>query len=189
MFYVICRRKILIYHIMMFTSMKALALALIFTLFLCACAESNGGLGMSQIAKTGDTVQVEYTGKLDSGEVFDSSVGREPLKFTLGTGMVIAGFDEAIIGMEINESKTIRLEPSQAYGEYNNELLKEVPVSAFGEGAELKPGDMIGVTEQQTGRQFPAIVTKVEGDNVTIDLNHQLAGKALTFELKLIAIE
>jgi peptidylprolyl isomerase len=144
---------------------------------------------MSQTAKSGDTVKVEYTGKLDSGEVFDSSVGKEPLKFTLGSGMVIPGFDNAITGMSIGESKTVRLPAEEAYGEHNPELIREVPLSAFGEGAELKPGDIVGVTETQTGRQFPASVTKVEGENVTIDLNHQLAGKALTFELKLVSIE
>ena len=172
--------------------MKVLALALIFSLFLCGCAGSNGGIEMPETAKSGDTVQVEYTGKLDSGEVFDSSVGKEPLKFTLGSGMVIAGFDEAITGMNVGESKTIRLEPGKAYGEHNPELIQQVPVTAFGEnneGAQLKEGDVIGVTEQQSGRQFPAIVTKVEGETITLDLNHQLAGKALTFELKLIAIE
>ncbi|MFT4309600.1 MAG: FKBP-type peptidyl-prolyl cis-trans isomerase [Candidatus Woesearchaeota archaeon] len=169
--------------------MKALALALMFTILLCACADTNGGTEMAQTAKTGDTVLVEYTGKLDNGDVFDSSEGKEPLKFTLGSGMVIPGFEEAITGMNVGEEKTVTLEPEQAYGPHNPELIQVVPISAFGEGAELKTGDVVGVTEKQSGRQFPASVTKVEGDNITIDLNHQLAGKALTFELKLMAIE
>lgn len=129
---------------------------------------------------TGDTVQVHYTGTVDSGQTFDSSVGREPLSFTVGTGQVIAGFDAAVDGLAIGESRTVRIEPADAYGEHDPRFVVGVPLEQAPDG--LTPG-----TPVQLGDR-PAVVVEVTDEQVVVDANHPLAGEALTFEIELVSI-
>ncbi|MEJ2184921.1 MAG: peptidylprolyl isomerase [Gemmatimonadota bacterium] len=142
---------------------------------------------MAQQAKSGDQVAVHYTGKLDSGEVFDSSDGRDPIRFELGSGQVIPGFEQAVEGMAVGDKREIRIEPEDAYGQPSDELLVEVARTQL-------PGDIepaVGMPLQvQTGggEQRVVRVTEVGDDTVTIDMNHPLAGRALNFELELVEI-
>jgi FKBP-type peptidyl-prolyl cis-trans isomerase 2 len=136
----------------------------------------------------GDKVKVEYKGTLDDGTVFDSSEAHgEPLEFEVGTGQIVPGFEEAIIGMEEGEEKEFKLEPSEAYGEHNPELVKAVPRDKMPLDEEPEAG-MILLTELPNGAKIPAVITEVTKEEVTIDLNHPLAGKALTFEIKVVVV-
>ncbi|MBI2663461.1 peptidylprolyl isomerase [Candidatus Woesearchaeota archaeon] len=138
----------------------------------------------------GDKIKVEYTGTFDDGEIFDTSSHGDhshPLEFEAGSGQVIKGFDEAVIGMEKGEEKEIRLEPSEGYGDYNDELVKDLPRDQFSKDFELKVGMMIGVNIPN-GPQVPAKVVKLTKNEVTLDMNHPLAGKALNFKIKIIDI-
>jgi peptidylprolyl isomerase len=137
-------------------------------------------------AKSGDTVQIHYTGTLDSGEQFDSSVGGEPLEFTLGGGQVIVGFDKGVTGMNIGEKKTVRIPSIEAYGDYDDSLViqmprEELPALNYEIGSEL-------VMRQPSGRSIPVIVIDITDESIALDANHPLAGEALTFELELVAI-
>lgn len=134
-----------------------------------------------RMAKSGDTVSVHYRGTLDSGEEFDSSRGGQPLQFTLGANEVIAGFDEAITGMAVGESKTVRIPAENAYGEHRDDLVIVVPAAQAPEGLEVGQQVFLG--------DAPATVTSIGPDGVTVDANHPLAGEALTFELELVGIE
>ena len=140
------------------------------------------GCGGPEIAETGDTVKVHYTGRLQDGTVFDTSVGSEPMEFTLGEGRLIPGFEQAVIGMQVGESKTVTIPVDEAYGQRRDELIFEV------ERDEL-PADI----EPEVGMQLPTsqgVVTIVEVTEtmVKIDANHLLAGQDLTFEIELIEI-
>lgn len=137
-------------------------------------------------AKAGDTVQIHYTGTLDSGEQFDSSLGSEPLEFTLGGGQVIAGFEKGVLGMNIGDKKTLRIPSNEAYGEYDDALViqmprEELPALNYELGTEL-------VMQQPSGRSIPVIVIDTNDETIVLDANHPLAGEALTFELELVAI-
>ncbi len=134
-----------------------------------------------RIAQDGDSVQVHYTGTLDDGEVFDTSRERdETLGFTVGSGQVISGFDEAVRGLAVGSSRKVRMEPAQAYGERDEELL--VTLSADDAPDGIKVGDQVQLGER------PAVVVGVTGGKVTVDSNHPLAGKALTFDVELVSI-
>jgi len=138
-------------------------------------------------AKPGDTVHVHYTGRLDDGSVFDTSEGREPLEFVLGTGTVIPGFEEAVSGLSIGDEASTRIPPEQAYGLRSEDLVLTVPRESFPEGVTPQVGqrfEMAGADGQRT----PVVVTSVESDVVQIDANHPLAGRSLSFELKLVKI-
>jgi peptidylprolyl isomerase len=139
------------------------------------------------IAKSGDAVKVHYKGTLDDGEIFDQSHGRDPLEFTVGSGMVIVGFDVAVTGMAIGDTKTVTFPPEEAYGPVLDEMVQAVDRSNMPDHLELA----IGV-QLQAGApgQEPTIVTVValDEETVTLDGNHALAGKALTFELELVSI-
>ena len=139
-------------------------------------------------AQSGNTVKIEYTGTLEDGTVFDSSDKQgKPLEFKLGTGKVIKGFDVAIVGMETGEEKEITLKPADAYGEPNPQLHKVVPKDKLPPGKDVKEGMVLGM-QLPDGRQLPARVIKVGENDVTIDVNHPLAGKTLHFKLKLVDI-
>ena len=133
-----------------------------------------------RVAKNGDHVSVHYTGTLDDGTQFDSSIGREPLAFTLGAGQVIPGFDHAVIGLKVGQSVTVHLEPKDAYGERSDALILAVPIDQAPAG--LKVGDRVNAG----GRS--AVVTAVTATSVTIDVNPELAGKALNFKIELVSI-
>ncbi len=133
------------------------------------------------MADVGDTVSVHYTGTLDDGTIFDSSRERDPLSFELGKNEVISGFDEAVQGMEVGESVQVRLAPEEAYGARNPELVLAVPADNAPDG--LTEGDRVQIRDGGV-----ATVVEVTDDFVTIDANHPLAGRALTFAIELVAV-
>lgn len=139
-------------------------------------------------AQSGDTVAVHYAGRLDDGTPFDSSEGREPLRFTLGAGQVVAGFDEAVTGMEVDEEKTVRLEPEEAYGERRDDLVLSVPDDAFPSGQAPSVGQGVRLGLQGGGAIDARVVDVADDGAVTLDANHPLAGQALTFDLKLVEV-
>jgi peptidylprolyl isomerase len=139
------------------------------------------------VAKPGDVVHVHYTGKLGSGEVFDSSEGREPLAFTVGGGEVIPGFDDAVAGMQVGESKDIVIPVQQAYGERREELTQTIPRELMQLGAEPQVGMQIEM-HRQDGTIIPLLITQVDEASITVDANHPLAGEALHFNIQLAAI-
>jgi FKBP-type peptidyl-prolyl cis-trans isomerase 2 len=141
-----------------------------------------------KIVKKGDTVKVEYIGSLEDGTVFDSSEKHEaPLEFMVGSGQIIPGFEEAVVGMKVGDEKQITLEPKEAYGDYNPELVKKIPKDCFPEDQDVQQG-MIFMMNIPDGRQVPVKITDVEEDAITIDLNPPLAGKTLVFKIKIVAI-
>lgn len=135
--------------------------------------------------KKGDKIKVEYTGTLDDGTVFDTSEGKQPIEFEVGKGMVIPGFDNAVVGMKKEEEKEVKLEAKDAYGERNDQLLKKVPKEQLPKGPEPKVGMMVGLSTPQ-GQQIPAKITEVTDKEITIDLNHPLSGKTLNFKIKVV---
>jgi len=145
-----------------------------------AAAQPGGG---DTVAQEGDSVAVHYIGTLDDGTVFDESRPRgSTLDFVVGGGGMIAGFDQGVRGMAEGETKTVRIEPADAYGEYDPEMLFQVDISQVPEGTTA--GDVL--VDPNTGSPVP--VVSVEGNVVTLDLNHQLAGETLTFEIEMVSI-
>ncbi|MFM8711528.1 MAG: peptidylprolyl isomerase [Sphingomonadales bacterium] len=138
--------------------------------------------------KSGDKIKVHYHGKLVSGETFDSSAGREPLAFEVGSGAVIKGFDEGVTGMAIGEKKTIQIPFLEAYGAHNAEMVIEMPKDRFPADMEVTIGMPLHMSDGQ-GRQFQVTVTEIKETSVLLDANHPLAGKDLIFDLELVAIE
>jgi len=137
--------------------------------------------------KIGDKVKIDYEGKLDDGTVFDSSENHgKPLEFKLGSNQVIPGFENAIIGMKKGDKKTINIKPEEAYGSNNPDLIKKIPREDLPE-QELKPGMML-MMRLPNGAQFPATIVEVMDNEVSVDFNHPLAGKNLTFEIELVEI-
>ncbi|MFH1802918.1 MAG: peptidylprolyl isomerase [archaeon] len=141
--------------------------------------------------KKGDKVTVEYEGKFESGEVFDSTSHGDhshPLTFTAGNQEVVKGFDEAVLGMKKGEEKEVKIKPEEAYGEHNSKLIQKLPKDKLPKGQEPKPG-LILMLRSQSGHQIPAKITAVDAKEITIDLNHPLAGKTLIFKVKVTDIE
>lgn len=141
--------------------------------------------------KKGNIVKVEYEGRLESGEVFDSSQHGDhshPLTFEVGSGQVISGFDNAVNGMKLNEEKEITIPSSEAYGDEKPELFQKIPKSMLKLEQEPKAG-MILSAKTPDGRVLQARISEVDKDSITVDLNHPLAGKNLIFKLKVISIE
>ncbi len=138
-------------------------------------------------AKVGDTIKVHYTGTLDNGTVFDSSVGRKPLQFTIGRGQMIPGFDKGVVGLNLSESKTITIPADQAYGPYRADLVQVVARDQLPQDSELEVGQMLQ-SRQPNGQIILVTITNVTDSNVTLDANHRLAGKTLTFEIQLVEI-
>lgn len=140
-----------------------------------------------QQVKNGDTVKVHYTGRLTDGEVFDSSDGKEPLEFEVGSGMVIKGFDDGVMGMSVGDKKTINIHVNDAYGPKNEEMLIEFSKDRF-------PPDMVPevgmplTMSNGSGQNFRVIITEVKDDAVMLDANHPLAGEDLVFDLELVEI-
>ncbi|MCE2497191.1 MAG: peptidylprolyl isomerase [Flavobacteriales bacterium] len=142
---------------------------------------------MSQV-KQNDTVRVHYTGTLENGEVFDSSRERKPLEFTLGQGQLIPGFENGVIDMKINETKTVQIRAADAYGEHRAELIQEVPKNQL--PPEIKPEVGLGlVSRTPDGCEMPLTVTEVRDESIMVDANHPLAVKDLTFEIELVEIK
>ncbi len=141
---------------------------------------------MSEVKK-GDKVKVHYTGKLQDGSVFDSSIDREPLEFEVGAGMMIAGFDAAVNGMKIGDKKVAEIPANEAYGEVNKEMIVEVKRTQLPPDLEPQVGQQLGM-QQPNGQSVPVVVAEVKEESIVIDANHPLAGKDLIFEIELMEI-
>jgi peptidylprolyl isomerase len=139
-------------------------------------------------AKDGDRVSVHYTGTLNDGTVFDSSVGGQPLEFVLGAGDVIPGFEKAVRGMKVGQTKTVTLSPDEAYGPHEPSLVFVAHRDELAEWPEVQVGQQLTL-QTKDGKTVMATVTQVTEESITVDANHALAGKDLTFEIELVAIE
>jgi FKBP-type peptidyl-prolyl cis-trans isomerase 2 len=142
---------------------------------------------MMEKAKHGDTVRVHYTGKLGGGRVFGTSAGREPLELTLGERDVIAGFQHAVVGMAVGERKTFQIGPDNAYGPHRQDLIIEVERGVLAPNVKPEVGQRLEY-RQPDGQTVAVTVTNVSESTVTLDTNHPLAGKQLTFDLELVEI-
>ena len=140
-----------------------------------------------QQAKEGNVVKVHYTGKLTSGELFDSSTDREPLEFTIGAGQMIKGFDAALPGMLVGDKKTINIPAADAYGERSEDAIINFPKENVPPDMKLEPG-MTLTLSNQAGQPIPVIVIELTDDTVILDANHFLAGKDLIFDIELMEI-
>lgn len=140
-----------------------------------------------QLAKQGDLVTVQYTGKLNDGSVFDSSDGVEPLKFVLGKGHVIPGFDAAVAGMAIEQNKTVTIPAAEAYGPRHEQMVISLPRSQFPAGQAPEAGQRLHL-QSADGREVAVTVSAVTDETVSMDANHPLAGQDLTFDLRLAGI-
>lgn len=143
---------------------------------------------MPEQAKKGDTARVHYTGRLESGEVFDSSEGGEPLEFELGSGQVIQGFDEGVSGMVVGDEKTIEIDAADAYGQHVDQLVQSIPRQGINLDREPEVGMRLGL-QLPDGNEIPVTITEVTPDSITIDANHPLAGQKLIFDLKLVELK
>ncbi len=138
-------------------------------------------------AKAGDTVKVHYTGKLEDGTVFDTSEEQTPLEFTIGSGQIIPGFEQAVVGMEPGETKTATISPEEAYGQHREDMTITVERGQFPEDINPEPGQQLQV-QQPDGRAAIVVVSDVTESTVTLDANHPLAGQPLTFDIELVDI-
>lgn len=138
-------------------------------------------------AKKGDTVSVHYTGKLEDDTVFDSSTGGDPLSFEIGSGQIIPGFEEGVIGMEPGDKKTVDIAPEQAYGPYRDDQVIEVSAEKLPEDIDPEVGQRLQV-QQQNGQTAVVTVKDVTNGTVKLDANHPLAGKNLSFEIELVSV-
>lgn len=141
---------------------------------------------MSQV-KENNTVKVHYTGKLSDGRIFDSSEGRDPMQITLGLGHLIPGFENGLIGMHLNEKKTISITKDEAYGDYDSKLLFEVPKTQLPQDAEPQVGMGLSSTSPD-GQEVHMTISEVKEESVILDGNHPLAGKDLIFDLEVLEI-
>ena len=139
------------------------------------------------IAKSGDTVRVHYHGRLPSGETFDSSAERDPLEFQIGSGQVIVGFDNGVMGMTVGEKKTIEIPFGDAYGPRNESMIIDMPKDRFPSDMQIELGMPLMMSDGQ-GQNLQVSVTSIQEDTVTLDANHPLAGKDLIFDLELVEI-
>lgn len=138
-------------------------------------------------AKQGDTVKVHYTGKLDDGTVFDSSVDRDPLEFTIGEGSIIPGFERAVVGMNLGESKTEVIPTDEAYGPHVEEMVVVIDRRQIPSEIEPEIGQQLHI-QQPDGQVLPVVITDVSNSSVTLDANHPLAGEDLIFDIELVEI-
>ncbi len=141
---------------------------------------------MSEV-KNGDVVKVHYTGRLHGGETFDSSVGREPLGFTVGAGQMIKGFDDAVVGMKLGDKKQVKIEAEDGYGARSEEAIIEFAKENVPAEMVLEPGMSLTLQDQE-GRPFPVVVTEILEDKIILDANHFLAGKTLEFDIEMVSI-
>jgi len=139
---------------------------------------------MAEKIKNGDTISVHYTGKLENGDVFDSSQGRDPLKFTVGAGQLIKGFDSAVIGMAVGDKKTVTVPPEDGYGSRNEELIVDLPKENMPKDMKIDVGMPLQLADQ-SGNPVPAVVHEIGETVVKMDVNHPLAGKTITFDIEI----
>lgn len=140
-----------------------------------------------QKVEDGMFVSVSYTGTLGNGEVFDSSEGRPPLEFKTGAGQLIKGFEDAVMGMSLNEKKEFTLAPEEAYGQRDEKQIHSFPRSELPEGADPKVGDSVAFSTPE-GQQIPARLVEMDDENLTFDMNHPLAGESLSFAIEVVGI-
>ncbi len=140
-----------------------------------------------ETVENGLFVSVDYTGSLDDGQIFDSSKGRQPLEVQMGEGHVIPGFESALMGMSLNETKTFTLSPEEAYGQRNEDMMHDFPKSEIPPGMEPSVGQTL-MLRNPDGQQIPARVDSIDDEKVTFDLNHPLAGQSLTFTIQVVGI-
>ena len=140
-----------------------------------------------QQVKAGDTVKVHYHGRLTDGTTFDSSEGREPLEFKVGSGQVIKGFDDGVTGMEVGQKKTINIPADEAYGAKNEEMVVNFPRANFPEDLNPEVGMQLNMTNG-SGQVIPVVIMEVGEEEVILDANHPLAGQDLIFDLELVSI-
>jgi len=139
-------------------------------------------------AKSGDTVRVHYTGKLEDGTQFDSSAGKDPLEFSIGAGDVLPAFDSAVEGMTVGDSKSVEIEAAEAYGRRHEQLIQDVPREQLPD--EMEPAVGMQLQAQgQDGQPIHLVVTDVKDETITVDGNHPLAGKDLAFDIELVDIK
>lgn len=136
--------------------------------------------------KTGDTVRVHYRGTLADGTEFDSSTGRDPLEFELGSGQVIPGFDDAVTGLEVGDKVTVTIACADAYGERLDDAVQQFPLEAFGD--EVPEIGWTVELQAPDGNRLAAMIAGVDGDMVILDFNHPLSGEDLTFEIELVEV-
>jgi len=163
------------------TGRALLGVALLVVMVLAGC-------GGASEAGDGDAVKVHYTGTLEDGTEFDTSRDREPLEFTLGEGKLIPGFEEAVLGMQVGESKVVTIPADQAYGPYRDDLVSIVQRDELPEDFEPEVGQRLQA-QQSDGQTVFVSVVEVSENSITVDANHPLAGKDLTFEIELLQIE
>ncbi|UCE22685.1 MAG: peptidylprolyl isomerase [Candidatus Aminicenantes bacterium] len=142
---------------------------------------------MAGKVKKGDTIKVHYSGKLEDGREFDSSLNRQPIQFEVGAGKVIKGFEDAVVGLEIGEKKTVTIPAKDAYGSYDENLLIEIPKKNVPEGITPEVGMRLQLVNQ-LGQSAHVVVTEILDETVRLDANHPLAGKTLVFELEILEI-
>ncbi len=143
---------------------------------------------MEQQAKKGDKVKVHYHGRLNDGTTFDSSEGRQPLEFEVGSGMVIKGFDDGVTGMTVGDKKTISIPAEDAYGPRQEEIVLEFPRINFPPDIEPEVGMTLNM-HSENGQEMPVLITAVNDDTVTLDANHPLAGYELIFDIELVDVK
>ena len=159
-----------------------IAIFLLFSIIATGCTASD----ITQ-AKNGDTVQVSYTGKLADGTVFDSSVGQEPLQFTLGSNQIIPGFEKAVLGMKVGDKKTVTIPADEAYGPRLNNLIFEVPRDRLSSDTTPEVGQVLQ-SSQADGSIIVVTIMEVSDSSVIVDANHPLAGEDLTMDIELMKI-
>ncbi|MBO0346512.1 peptidylprolyl isomerase [Roseibium sp. CAU 1637] len=138
--------------------------------------------------KAGDIVHIHYKGTLNDGSIFDSSEGRDPLSFTVGSGQIIPGLDKALPGMQVGDEKTVNIPAEEAYGPVNPAAKQPVPRDQFPDNIPLEVGTQLQV-QTQNGQTMPVVIDTVEDDQVVLDANHPLAGKDLTFEFSVVGVD
>ena len=168
--------------------LSVLAIAIFCLALVIGVACGGGGEEGTAQAKDGDTVKVHYTCKLEDGTVVESSIGRDPLQFTIGEGRLIPGFEQAVVGMSPGESKTVEIPADEAYGPYREELVLVVDRDQFPPDLQPEIGQQLEM-RQEDGQIIVVTVIDVSESSVTLDANHPLVGKDLTFDIQLVEIE
>ena len=138
-------------------------------------------------AADGNNVKVHYTGKLEDGTIFDSSKGRDPMEVKLGTNAVIPGFEKSLTGMDVGDKKTITIPPEEAYGPRRDDMTMEANKSDFPKNITPEVGLQLAM-QRPDGQNMPVTIVKIDGDKITLDANHPLAGKTLIFEVEMMEV-
>jgi peptidylprolyl isomerase len=142
---------------------------------------------MTQIVKTGDTVMLHYIGRFNDGRVFDSSTEKDPIPVEIGAGEIIKGLEKAVLGMQTGEKKTVTVRPEEGYGNYNENLLIEMPKKRIPENISPEKGMLLQLVDKK-GLKLPVIVNEILDESIRLDANHPLAGKVLVFDIEVVKI-